>query len=230
MLKKIVLKILIASIITFIGYHTYIQSSGRDTVTCSNVVMGSNQNVKGQTTNCGPVEAEKSSFNAAGDKADWGDLSAIRKAMHKDDKWGIVAKTEHHTLKFPKAGEKKIISLMPTDGRLKTKDVEILLVSFDKRTAQNHPEAPADIQAQFERVRESTQFNSMIKIYRKTGKEPLWTELYEIFSDEYSQKLEIKVSVSPAGIIKTEKTIKETDADGMKHDIQPFEIDLAGFE
>jgi hypothetical protein len=230
MFKKIASKALIASIITFIGYHTYIQSSGRDTVTCSNVVVGANQNVKNQTTNCGPVETEKSSFNAAGDKVEWGNLSGIRQSIDKADKWGIVAKTEHHTLKFPKAGTKKIISLMPTEGMFKNRDVELLLVSFDKRTTQNHPQAPADIQAQFERLKESTQFNSMIKIYRKTSREPLWTELYEIFSNEYPHKLDIKVSVSPAGIIKTEQAIKEIDADGMKHTIEPFEIDLATFE
>jgi hypothetical protein len=217
------------SLITSIAYHTYVYSSGRDTVTCSNVVAGSNQNVRSQETNCGPVETEKSAFNAAGDKADWGNVSTTRKNA---EKWGKISKNESHTLRFPKAGEKRMISLSLTDGMLKNKDVELLIISFDKRIAINHPEAPDAVQKQFEKLRNSTQFNSMIKIYKKTSTESLWTDLYEIFSEEYpnSKKLDVKVSVSPAGIIKTEQTIKETDTDGEKHDIRPFDINLAAFE
>lgn len=227
MLKKTVVKIIIGSIIAVGCYNSYVHSSGRDTVTCSNVVAGSNQNVKGQTTNCGPVQTEKEIFNAAGDKVNW---SNLEKAKKNAEKWGIVAKKEHHTLKFPKSGEKKIIFLTPTQGAYKDKPVELLLVSFDKRTEIDESILPQTIQSQLARLREDTQFNSMIKIYRKTEKEPFFTELYEIFSQEHPHKLEIKISVMPNGIIKTEQQFKETDVDGNKINIQPFEINLASFE
>lgn len=228
MFKKVIFKAIIASIIALAGYHAYVYSSGRDTVTCSNVVAGSNQNVKGQQTNCGPVQTEKESFNAAGDKTTWNDTAKAKKGA---EKWGVIAKKESHTLKFPKAGEKKIISLTPTQGAYQNRSLDILLVSFDKRASNNNiSSAPQAVQDQFARLSEDVQFNSMIKIYRKTEKESLWTELYEIFSEEYPQKLEIKVSVFPDGIIKTEQTISETDGDGNRTDIKPFEIDLATFE
>lgn len=229
MLKKIMSKGIKTLIITVVGYTVFLNGSGRDTTTCSNIVMGANQNVRDQKTNCGPVETEAKSINAAGDKVSWGDVSS---AIKNAEKWNTITSTEFHTLYFPKAGEKRVISLTPTDGNLNNKKIQILLVSFDKRVAKNHSIAPLDVQKQFEKLREDTQFNSMIKIYTKTEKESLWTELYEIFSDQYphSKKLEIKVSVSPAGIIKTEQTIQETDEEGTMHAIKPFEINLAAFE
>lgn len=227
MIKKTVINIIIWSIIGTIGYQPHVHSSGRDTVTCSNVVAGANQNVKNQTTNCGPVQTEKKSINAAGDKVSWTNLEKAKKNI---EKWGIIAKEEQHTLKFPKSGEKKIISLTPTQGAYKNKAVELLLVSFDKRTEIDESILPEGIQDQLARLRDDTQFNTMIKIYRKTEKEIAYTELYEIFSQEHPHKLEVKIAITPNGIIKTEQKITETDVDGNKIAIQPFEIDLATFE
>ncbi|RTL07457.1 hypothetical protein EKK58_01765 [Candidatus Dependentiae bacterium] len=228
MLKKSTFTITITLLIIGSGaYQHYIYSSGRDTVTCSNIVMGTNQNVRGQETNCGPVQTEKEVFNAAGDKVSWANLDKSRK---NTEKWGVIAKTEQHTLKFPKSGEKKIISLTPTQGAYKDRPVEILIVSFDKRTEIDESNLPQSVKDQLARLQEDTQFNSVIKIYRKTNTEKKYTEVYEIFSQEYPHKLEIKISITPNGLIKTEQTIKETDVDGNKIEIQPFEIDLASFE
>jgi hypothetical protein len=227
--------IVVCALATFLPISFIHSTTGGGAIqTCGNMVAGSNQNVRDQDVNCGSVKTSSSgkSFNAAGDKVNWGDTSKEQKNV---EKWGTVSSTKSYTLNFPTAGEKHFITLTPTKGRLSNKEVHILLVSFDKRsekTPDKMTNVPASVVTQFEELRANTEFNSMVKIYRKTATETNWTELYELFSNDYpnSRNLRIKVSVLPEGIIKTEQSVEFTDEDQQKHTVKPFQVDLASFE
>lgn len=214
-----------------------IDASGRDSNVCTNMIAGNQVQGKGQTASCTggggkgatSIATPDKAANAAGDKVFWN----INYSQVKNEQWGSIKNTEHKVLKFPKSGEKKLITLTPTEGKMKNKSIDVLIVPFDKRAKNQYGEYPDNLAEQLQKLDENTQYNTIIKFYRKNATETNWTELYELFSDEKSdsRKLHFKVAISPDGILTGEqKMILTNEETGAKQEVMSFSIDLTAFE
>lgn len=215
--------------------------SGRDTTTCSNVVAGTNQNVKGQTTNCTGGADEGGSlgdlvgFNAFKDKVSW----SIKRGTPKQD-LGKLTENKELKVEYPAVGKMKVISFTPTSGRVSNKKVEILLVSFSiynqKQNAtlpDSSTSAKENLDKQLAALKEAqSPFNNIIKVYRKIGSEKQWEERAELFTkqDPASTEMSTTWTIMPNGMLQSTETLYRTDADGKRTEYDASSIDLTSME
>lgn len=215
--------------------------SGRDTTTCSNVVAGTNQNVRGQTTNCTGGADEGGSlgdvlgFNAFKDKVNW----SIKRGTPKQD-LGKLTENKEFELQYPAIGKMKVVSFMPTEGNAANKKVEILLVSFsiynkEKNTLfpDSSTSAKENLEKQLAALKEAkSPFSNLIKVYRKIGSEKQWEERAELFTKEDPNAANMKTmwTIMPNGMLQAGEKLYRTDINGVTSEYDASAIDLTSME
>jgi hypothetical protein len=214
--------------------------SGRDTTTCSNVVAGTNQNVKGQTTNCTGGADEGGSLtdlvglNAFKDKVSW-NAPRASKAL------GKITKDTNFELKYPAVGKMKVISFIPTEGVRASQKIEILFVSFSiynqkdnlALPSKDDPTAQANLNKQLTALKDSqSSFANLIKVYRKIGAERQWEERAEIYTKENpaADKMDIMWTIMPNGMVQAVDKLYQTDINGKTTEYPGDTFDLTAME
>ncbi|RTL07459.1 hypothetical protein EKK58_01775 [Candidatus Dependentiae bacterium] len=213
--------------------------SGRDTMTCSNVVAGTNQNVRGQETNCtggddqdGLLEGMLNSFK---DKVNW----TIKRGTPKKD-LGKITENQSVEIKYPAISKMNIVSFTPTEGNAKNKKVELLFVAFsiyDQKKNMAFPDenssAKANLEKQLAALKDAkSPFNNLIKIYRKIGTEKQWEERAEVYSKESpdSETMITNWIIMPNGMAKSAEKLFRTDVNGVTTEYDASAIDLTSME
>lgn len=215
--------------------------SGRDTTTCSNVVAGTNQNVRGQTTNCTGGADEGGSlgdlvgFNAFKDKVSW----AVKRGTPKHD-LGKLTENKKFEIQYPAVGKMKIVSFIPNTGNAANKKVDILLVSFSIYNKEKNlvlPDASTsakeNLEKQLAALKEAqSPFNNLIKVYRKIGSEKQWEERAELFTkeDPNSSSMKTNWTIMPNGMLQATEKLYSTDINGVTTEYDASAIDLTAME
>jgi len=223
-------------------FSTYsLVPSGRDTTTCSNVIAGTNQNVKGQTTNCtggadeGGGLGDIMGLNAFKDKVSW----TIKRGTPKQNLGKITADKDFE-LQYPAVGKMKQVSFTPTEGNMANTNVDILFVSFsiyntDKNLVLPNEDTAAkkNLTDQLAALKKAqSPFANLIKIYRKMGTERQWEERAELYTktNPESDKMTTKWTLMPNGMVKAADKLYQTDINGITTEYPGDTFDLTMIE
>lgn len=225
-----------------IALSTYtLLPSGRDTNTCSNVVAGTNQNVRGQEANCttgasegGGIAESLLGVNAFKDKVSW----RLKNPQKLD--LGKITANKDFTLQYPTVGRMKQVIFTPTEGNAANKKVEMLLVSFsiynmDKNLIlpESSTVARENLNNQLMALKNAqSPFANLIKIYRKIGTERQWEERAELFtkSNPESKAMDTQWTIMPDGKVKADEKLFQTDVNGVTTEYPGEVFDLTAME